>query len=148
VTRGLGGKMAGEPCEGGTGTGTTLVLGEGRMLPTFEESLRGASTGEQRTFELQFPADYPRAELAGKTATFAVSMKQVEEPLLPAVDAEFAKRLGVADGDVEKMRAEVKANVEREVRKRIDARGKDQAPQALLNAAPMGGPKALVQMAT
>jgi|SoiMethySBSTD1v2_1073268.scaffolds.fasta_scaffold45410_6 trigger factor len=148
VTVDFEGKIAGEPFEGGTGTGTTLVLGEGRMLPTFEESLRGASTGEQRTFELQFPADYPRAELAGKTATFAVSLKQVEEPLLPAVDAEFAKRLGVADGDVEKMRAEVKANVEREVRKRIDARVKDQALQALLNAAPMEVPKSLVQMET
>jgi trigger factor len=122
-------------------------VGEGRMPPKFE-GLRGAKTAEERTVELQFPTDYPRAELAGKTASFAVSVTQVEEGVLPAVDAEFAKQLGIADGDVDKMRAEVKANVEREVRKRIDARVKDQALQALLNAAPIELPKSLVQMET
>jgi trigger factor len=148
VTVDFEGKIDGTPFEGGTGTGTTLVLGEGRMLPKFEESLRGAKTGEQRTFDLQFPADYPRKELAEKNASFAVTVTQVEEGILPPVDAEFAKRLGIADGDVDKMRTEVKANVEREVRKRIDARVKEQALQALLNAAPIELPKSLVQMET
>jgi trigger factor len=148
VTVDFEGKIDGTAFEGGTGTGTTLVLGEGRMLPKFEESLRGAKTGEQRTFDLQFPADYPRKELAEKNASFAVTVTQVEEAILPPVDAEFAKRLGIADGDVDKMRTEVKANVEREVRKRIDARVKEQALQALLNAAPIELPKSLVQMET
>ena len=148
VTVDFEGKIAGQPFEGGSGTGTKLVLGEGRMLPKFEEGLRGAKAGEQRTVELQFPADYPRAELAGKDASFSVSVTQVEEGVLPPVDAEFAKRLGIADGDVEKMRVEVKANVEREVRKRVDARVKEQALNALLNAAPIELPKSLVQMET
>ena len=148
VTVDFEGKMDGTPFEGGSGKGTMLVLGEGRMLPKFEESLRGAKTGEQRTFDLEFPADYPRAELAGKNASFAVTVTQVDEAILPAVDAEFAKRLGIADGDVDKMRTEVKANVEREVRKRVDARVKEQALQALLNAVPLELPKSLVQLET
>jgi len=148
VTVNFEGKIDGAPFEGGTGSGTTLVLGEGRMLPKFEEGLRGAKAGEQRTVDLQFPADYPRKELAEKNAAFAVTVTQVEEGILPPVDAEFAKRLGIADGDVDKMRTEVKANVEREVRKRIDARVKEQALQALLNAAPIELPKSLVQMET
>jgi len=148
VTVDFEGRIDGQPFDGGSGTGMTLVLGEGRMLPKFEESLRGAKSAEHRTFELQFPADYPRAELAGKAATFSVSVTQVEEGILPPVDAEFAKRLGIADGDIDKMRAEVKSNVEREVRKRIEARVKEQALQALLNAAPIEVPKSLVQMET
>jgi trigger factor len=148
VTVDFEGKIDGTAFEGGSGQGTVLVLGEGRMLPRFEEGLRGAKTAEQRTIDLQFPADYPRAELAGKNATFSVTVTQVEEGVLPPVDAEFAKRLGIADGDVGKMRTEVKANVEREVRKRIDARVKEQALQALLNAAPIELPKSLVQMET
>ena len=146
VTVDFEGRIAGQAFEGGNGTGTTLVLGEGRMLPKFEESLRGAKTGEPRTFELEFPADYPRSELAGKAASFTVTLTQIEEGVLPPVDAEFAKRLGIADGDVEKMRVEVRANVEREVRKRVDARVKEQALNALLNVAPLELPKSLVQM--
>ena len=146
VTVDFEGRIAGQAFEGGNGTGTTLVLGEGRMLPKFEESLRGAKTGEPRTFELEFPADYPRSELAGKAASFTVTLTQIEEGVLPPVDAEFAKRLGIADGDVEKMRVEIKANVEREVRKRVDARVKEQALNALLNVAPLELPKSLVQM--
>jgi len=148
VTVNFEGRIDGQPFEGGAGTGTTLVLGEGRMLPKFEEGLRGAKAAEERTVELQFPADYPRAELAGKNASFSVSVTQVEEGVLPPLDAQFAKQLGIADGDVDKMRTEVRANVEREVRKRIDARVKDQALQALLNAAPLELPKSLVQMET
>jgi trigger factor len=148
VTVNYEGRIAGELFEGGSGTGAVFVLGEGKMLPAFEASLRGAKPGESRAFDLQFPADYGRAELAGKSASFAVSVTQVDEGVMPAVDADFAKRLGIADGDVEKMRAEVKANVEREVRKRVDARVKEQALQALLAAAPLELPKSLVQMET
>jgi len=148
VTVNYEGRIAGELFEGGSGTGAVFVLGEGKMLPAFEASLRGAKAGESRTFDLEFPADYGRAELAGKSASFSVSVTQLEEGVLPAVDAEFAKRLGIADGSVERMRAEVKANVEREVRKRVDARVKEQALQALLASAPLELPKSLVQMET
>ena len=142
------GRIGGEPFEGGSGAGVSFGIGEGRMLPVFEANVRGASAGETRHFELQFPADYARSEIAGKTASFTLSVKQVEQPALPELDAEFARRLGVADGDLDKMRAEVKANVEREVKKRVEARVKNQALQALLDATPLELPKSLVQMET
>jgi len=142
------GRIGGEPFEGGSGAGVSFGIGEGRMLPAFEANVRGASAGETRHFELQFPADYARSEIAGKTASFTLSVKQVEQPALPELDAEFARRLGVADGDLDKMRAEVKANVEREVKKRVEARVKNQALQALLDATPLELPKSLVQMET
>src|SRR5438876_74649 len=102
-------------------------------------------------------AGYPRIEkkaaaddkdVAGKEASYEMKVKSVEEPQLPALDAEFAKQLGVADGDLARMRAEIRANVEREVKKRVDARIKGQALQALLDAAPMELPKSLVEMET
>src|SRR6185295_4126377 len=108
----------------------------------------GLKAGESRTFDTTFPADYHGKDVAGKTATFTLQVKQVEEPKLPELDGEFAKQLGVADGDLAKMRVEVRANVEREVKKRIEARVKAQALQALMDAAPIELPKSLVQMET
>lgn len=142
------GRIGGELFESGSATGASFVLGEGKMLPAFEASLRGARAGETRTFEMEFPADYARKEVAGKTAAFSVSLTQVEEGALPPLDAEFARRLGIADGDVGKMRAEVRSNVEREVQKRIDARVKEQVLQVVLDAAPLELPKSLVEMET
>jgi trigger factor len=100
--------------------------------------------GESKAFELTFPADYHGKDVAGKTAAFELTVTQVEEPRLPALDAEFAKALGVADGDLARMREEVKQNVEREVQKRTEARVKNQALDALLAATPLELPKALV----
>ena len=104
------------------------------------------AAGESKTFELTFPADYQGKEVAGKTASFSIRMNKVEEPRLPELDAEFAKSLGVADGDVNKMRADIKANVEREVNKRIEGRLKGQALQTLLDVTKIELPKSLVQM--
>jgi trigger factor len=104
------------------------------------------SPGEAKTFELDFPADYHGKEVAGKKASFTMTLKKIEEPRLPELDAEFAKSLGVADGDTAKMRNEVRANVEREVKKRVEARVKEQALQALLGATPLEVPKALIGM--
>jgi trigger factor len=116
------------------------------MLPEFETAARGMGAGESKTFELKFPDDYHGKEVAGKTASFAIKLAKVEEPQLPELDAEFAKQLGVADGDVAKMKAEVRGNVEREVAKRIEARLKAQALQALLDATPVDLPKSLIDM--
>jgi trigger factor len=140
------GTIGGAPFEGGKATGFGFMLGEGRTLPAFEAAARGMAAGESKTFELTFPDDYQGKEVAGKTASFALAMKKVEEPQLPPLDAEFAKSLGVADGDLDKMRAEVKANVEREVHKRIEARLKAQALQTLLDSTKLELPKSLVQM--
>ena len=146
VTVDFNGTMGGEPFEGGKGENFSFILGEGRMLPEFDAAARGMSAGEGKTFGLKFPGDYHGKEVAGKEASFALSVKTVEEPQPPALDADFAKALGVADGDLAKMRAEIKANVEREVRKRVDARLKAQVLQALLDATPLELPKSLIEM--
>lgn len=95
---------------------------------------------------MAFPADYQGRDVAGKTASFAVTLKAVEAPRLPEVDAEFARSLGIADGDLGKMRAEVKANVEREVKKRLGSDLKNRVMQALFDAARPELPKSLVDM--
>jgi trigger factor len=123
-----------------------LVLGEGRLLKDFEEPLIGMIAGQSKIFEVTFPADYHGKEVAGKTATFDVRVNGVEGSKLPDVDSEFAISLGVADGDVEKMRKEIEANLEREVSKRVSARLKEQVMQALLDTTSIQAPKALVEV--
>jgi len=140
------GTIDGQPFPGGEATDFVFGLGEGRMLPAFETAARGMSPGEARTFDLEFPADYHGKEVAGKKASFTMTLKKLDEPRLPELDAEFAKSLGVADGDLAKMRTEVRANVEREVKKRVEGRIKEQALNALLGATPLEIPKSLVAM--
>ncbi len=123
-----------------------MVLGEGRLLPDFEAQLAGMKRGESKTFDLRFPDDYHGKEVAGKTAQFAVTVTEVAAAHLPELDAEFAQSLGVEDGDIGKMRAEVKANLEREVKVRLKNRVKEQVMQALLDATKIETPKALVQL--
>ena len=140
------GTIDGTPFQGGEAKDFVFTLGEGRMLPAFETAARGMAPGETKTFDLDFPADYHGKEVAGKKALFTMTLKKIDAPRLPELDAEFAKSLGVADGDTAKMRNEVRANVEREVKKRIDARTKEQALNALLAATPLEIPKSLVAM--
>jgi trigger factor len=140
------GTIDGQPFPGGEATDFVFGLGEGRMLPAFETAARGMSPGEAKTFDLDFPADYHGKEVAGKKASFTMTLKKVDEPRLPELDAEFAKSLGVAEGDLAKMRTEVRANVEREVKKRVEGRVKEQALSALLGATPLEIPKSLVAM--
>lgn len=148
VTVDFAGTLGGEPFTGGKADGFAFVLGEGRMLPEFETAARGMAAGEAKSFELKFPDDYHGKDVAGKTASFELNVKQVDAPRLPELDAEFARGLGVADGDLAKMRAEVKQNVEREAKKRVAARLKNQALEALLAATPLELPKSLVAMET
>lgn len=142
------GSVNGTAFDGGSGTDFPFVLGEGRMLPEFETAVRGMSVGEKKTFPLTFPADYRATELAGKAASFDVTIKKIEQPVLPAVDESFAKTLGVADGDIGKMRAEVLANLEREVKGRLKSRTKDSALNALLASTSFDVPKSLVESET
>ena len=140
------GTIDGEPFQGGAAKDFVFAIGEGRMLPEFEQAARGMSAGDAKSFELTFPADYHGKEVAGKKASFTLTVKSIEEPQLPELDAEFAKSLGIADGDLDKMRSEIRANVERETNKRIEARVKAQVLQALLDSTPLELPKSLVQM--
>jgi len=130
---------------GGKAEGFTLVLGEGRLLKDFEGPLIGMSAGQSKTFEVTFPADYHGKDVAGKVATFEVRLNAVEAPELPEVNAEFARSLGVADGNTEKMRGEIQANLEREITKRTKARIKAQVMQALLDTTRTEAPRVLVQ---
>jgi trigger factor len=138
------GTLGGVEFQGGSARGYSMVLGDGRMLQGFEEQVTGMKAGESRTFELTFPEDYHGSELAGKTATFEVTLNEVAEPRLPEADAEFARSLGIEDGDVASMRAEIKANLEREVKKRVQAKVRDQVMQALLANVQIDVPKALI----
>ncbi|GBL45017.1 cell division trigger factor [Sulfuriferula multivorans] len=142
------GKIDGAVFEGGEAKGFRVVLGEGRTLPEFETALVDVKAGENKSFDVTFPEAYQAKELAGKTATFEVSVTDIAAPKLPEVDAEFATSLGVADGDVQKMRAEIQANLEREVKNRIHARLKEQVMQAFLDSTKIEVPKSLLEMET
>jgi trigger factor len=137
------GLIAGQPFEGNKAANFTVVLGEARMLPDFESAIVGMRTGETKTFPLTFPQDYNEA-LKGKTADFTVTVNQVAQPDLPPVDTEFAKQLGVASGDVEQLRREVRDNIEKEVDKRIKSRVKEQVMEALHGVATFEVPRSLL----
>jgi len=140
------GKKDGEPFQGGQATDYPFVLGQGMMLPDFEKAVEGTKNGESKTFDLTFPADYFAKDLAGQTVQFEITVKQVQAPKLPPIDAEFARSMGIADGDVAKMRAEIEANLKREVKRRIEGKVKDQVMEALIKANPISTPNALIEM--
>jgi len=144
VTIDFVGKLDDVAFEGGTASDFTFELGEGRMLPDFENGVRGAGEGETRRVDVAFPADYGSEQLSGKTAQFEITVKKVEQPVLPPVDADFARQFGVADGDLDKMRADVRANLEREVSQRLRNRVKTAVMDALPGVATLELPKALV----
>ena len=140
------GKKDGEPFQGGQATDYPFVLGQGMMLPDFEKAVEGAKVGESKTFDLAFPDDYHAKDLAGQTVQFEITVKQVQAPKLPEIDAEFAIGMGIADGDITKMRSEIEANLKREVKRRIEAKIKDQVMEALIKANPLSLPSSLVEM--
>jgi trigger factor len=138
------GTIDGEAFEGGQGSDVSIELGTGRMIAGFEDGLVGSSAGDERTLDLQFPDDYHAKEVAGKAVRFEVTVKRVEESKLPAVDAEFAKRLGVADGDLDKMRVEIRHSMERELDKNRQTQHKQAVMDLLLAENKLEVPAALV----
>jgi trigger factor len=148
VTIDFEGKIDGEPFPGGKAEGFQFIIGEGQMLEQFDKAVRGMKVGESKTFPLQFPADYQGQDVAGKEADFLVTMKKCEVPHLPAVDEAFAKALGIPDGTVEGLRADVRKNLEREVKFRVQARNKAAVMDALVKVATLELPKALVASET
>jgi len=140
------GKIDGVVFNGGQAKDYQLVLGEGRFLPDFETNVIGMKAGDSKLFELTFPADYHGKELAGKTVTFEVKLNEVSAPHLPELNAEFAKNLGIEDGDLASMRKEIKLNLEREAKKRVQGKVKEQAMQALIDHSTLTVPKSLVDI--
>ena len=144
VTIDFEGKIDGVPFEGGKAEGFQFVIGEGQMLEQFEKAVRGMKAGESKTFPLQFPEDYQGKDVAGKEADFMVTLNKIEAQHLPAVDEALAKSLGIQDGTVEALRADIKKNLEREVKFRVLARNKAAAMEAVAQSAELDLPVALV----
>ncbi|MFO1182552.1 trigger factor [Ottowia sp.] len=145
VTVDFVGKIDGEPFDGGKAEDFPFVIAEGQMLPEFETAVRGMKLGESKTFPLAFPADYHGKDVAGKTADFMVTVKKIEAAHLPEVNEQLAKSLGVADGSVDGLRADIKKNLEREIKFRLNARNKQAVMDALLAKSELDLPKASVQ---
>ena len=148
VTIDFEGKIDGEPFSGGKAEAFQFLVGEGQMLEQFDQAVRGMKVGESKTFPLQFPADYHGKDVAGKEADFLVTMKKVEAQNLPEVNEEFAKSLGIGEGTVAALRADVKKNLEREVKFRVLARNKGAVMDALVKVAELDLPKALIDSET
>ncbi|MHB1100277.1 MAG: trigger factor, partial [Burkholderiales bacterium] len=140
------GKIDGEAFEGGTAKGVAVMLGEGKMIAGFESAIIGMKPGETKSAKVTFPKDYHGKEVAGKKAVFEITLNRLEAPKLPEFDAEFAKSLGVENGDMEEVRAEIESNLKREVKRRIQAKLKDQVMQALLDSTKIELPHSLVEM--
>lgn len=145
ITLDFKGMVDGEAFEGGSGEGMQVELGTGRMIPGFEDGLMGAKTGEDRTLNVTFPENYHVESLAGKPAVFETHINSVEEAVLPEVDAEFAKKLGVESGDLTEMRNEIRANMQRELDDRLRGKLKEAVIETLLGANPIDVPKSLVE---
>ncbi|MGD8207945.1 MAG: trigger factor [Thiohalocapsa sp.] len=145
VTISFRGTVDGQMFEGGSGEDQPVVIGSGRLVPGFEEQLIGAAAGDARTVEIAFPADYRAEDLAGKDAVFDVQIAKVEEPVLPALDEEFFREFGIGEGGLEAFRADVRANMERELGERLKARVKEQVMDALIDANPVDAPSALIE---
>ena len=144
VTVDFEGKIDGEPFQGGKAEDFQFVIGEGQMLKEFEDAVRGMKLGESRTFPLAFPADYHGKDVAGKQADFLVTVKKIESSQLPEIDDALAATLGIADGTVAGLRADIRKNLEREVKFRLLARNKQAVMDALLTKAELDLPNASV----
>ena len=145
VTVDFEGKIDGEPFEGGKADNFQFILGDGQMLKEFENSTRGMKLGESKTFQLPFPEDYHGKEVAGKTADFIVTLKKIEAANLPEVDDVFVKSLGIADATVDGLKADIRKNLEREVKSRLLARNKQLVMDALIAKSELDLPKSSVQ---
>ncbi|MBL0726811.1 trigger factor [Piscinibacter sp. HJYY11] len=144
VTIDFEGKIDGVPFDGGKAEGFQFIIGEGQMLEQFEKAVRGMKAGESKTFPLQFPEDYQGKDVAGKEADFLVTLSKIESQNLPEVNEALAKSLGIADGTVASLRADIKKNLEREVKFRVLARNKAAVMDAVAKTAELDLPTALV----
>lgn len=138
------GTIDGNDFAGGKSNDVYLILGDGKFLKDFEAALIDMQVGGSKSFDVVFPEDYHGKEIAGKTVTFEVTLNELAEPVLPAVDAEFAKSLGIPDGDLQKLREGIQKDLEREVSKRARSKLKEQIMQALLSTTQIDAPSILI----
>ena len=138
------GTLKGETFRGGSGKEVPVILGDEQMLPDFEAALYGVKAGDEKSFKVKFPKDYQSEELAGKKVDFAVTVHRVEEQELPPLDESLARAYGVEEGGLEKLKADVRDNMQREAEQRVRADVREQALSGLLDANPLDVPKALI----
>ena len=138
------GTIDGNDFAGGKSNDVYLILGDGKFLKDFEAALIDMQVGSSKSFDVVFPEDYHGKEIAGKTVTFEVTLNELAEPVLPTVDTEFAKSLGIADGDLQKLREGIQKDLEREVSKRARSKLKEQIMQALLSTTQIDAPSILI----
>ena len=138
------GKLDGKVFEGGEAKDFPVVLGQKRMLPDFENAIVGMKAGETKSFDMTFPENYHGKDVAGKQVTFTITLHAVEAPRLPELNDELARSLGVDDGDVNKLKAEIRDNLTRETERRIKAHNKNNVMDVLLKVCQLEVPKALL----
>src|SRR5690554_2128872 len=144
ITIDFTGSIDGEEFEGGKAADFELELGEGRMIPGFEDGIIGMKAGEEKTIAVTFPEDYHAENLKGKEAQFAIVAKKVEERVLPELDDEFVTLFGVSEGGVEALRAEVRKNMQRELKNAINSKVKEQVLKGLVENNEVDLPKAMI----
>ncbi|MEZ9408873.1 trigger factor [Vibrio lentus] len=137
------GSIDGEEFEGGKAENFPLEMGAGRMIPGFEDGIVGKTTGMEFEIEVNFPEDYHAENLKGKAAKFAIKINKVEARELPELNEEFVSKFGAADG-VEGLKAEVRKNMERELKQAVKNRIKEQAIDGLVNENNIDVPSALI----
>lgn len=138
------GKLNGVVFQGGEAKNYPVTLGSGSMLPEFEAAIIGMKSGDTKSFDMTFPENYHGKDVAGKQVTFTITVQSVAAPKLPEADAEFARSVGIEDGDVSKLQGEIRSNLIREVSRRLKVRNKEAAMDALLKVAQFDVPKALI----
>ncbi len=139
------GTLNGVAFAGGEANDYPVELGAGRMLPDFEKAIIGMKVGETKLFDMTFPENYHGKEVAGRQVTFAITVNKVEAPQLPELNVDFAKSVGIADGDISKLKIEIRKNLQRELERRLNIRNKDAAMEALLKVTQFDVPRTLIE---
>lgn len=138
------GHLDGEAFDGGSAEKAPLVLGSNSMIPGFEGQLTGVVAGEEKTLSVTFPEQYQAEHLAGKAVTFDIVVHEVREASLPELDETLVRSFGIDDGSVESLRTDIRGNMARELKQRVDARLKSQVMDGLVDLNPIDVPAALV----
>jgi trigger factor len=144
VTIDFVGFIDGVEFEGGKAQDFPLDMGQGRMIPGFEDGIAGKSKGMEFEIDVNFPEDYHAENLKGKAAKFAITVKKVEAQELPEINDEFVAKFGVNEGGLDALKAEVRKNMERELKQAVKQRIKDQAIDGLVKANDIDVPSALI----
>jgi len=142
------GLLDGKDFAGGKAQNIQLIIGEGRFLKDFESSMVGMKPGGVKSFDVKFPNDYHSKDLADKTVTFEVKLLELNKPILPSIDSDFAKSLGIVSGEMQELRNAIKRDLESEAAKKIRSRLKEQVMQVLLDATQIDAPNVLIEQET